>query len=152
MQRAKSLTFVHQDILTSPSQAYYILDEILISGELQVTSLSGGTISSSTSLMFFFLGGAPWRGKVAMTRLWFKWLRQSLWGVQQKSCSPSHLRTGADSCRGDWWEEKCSGSTVPGEKWSKMDKCCHIFLWKSKVWKQDQTSRFMPRLQTHKQE
>ena len=56
------------DIYTSPSQAYYILDEILISGELQVASLSWGTISSSTSLMFFFWGGhfdvakLQWRG------------------------------------------------------------------------------------------
>lgn len=51
MQRAKSLTSVHLDVLTSPSQAYYILDEILISGELQVASLAWGTI--------FLWGGAP---------------------------------------------------------------------------------------------
>lgn len=74
MQRAKSLTFVHQDILTSPSQAYYILDEILISGELQVTSLSGGTISSSTSLMFFF-----WVGHLDVAKLQWRGSDSSGW-------------------------------------------------------------------------
>ena len=153
MQRAKSLTSVHQDVLTSPSQAYYILDEILISGELQVASLSWGTISSPTSLTFFLWGGTlTWQScNDNDSSGW-----DSLCEESSKRAVLHHISE-QEQIAAVLIGGKRNVLAVPsqvknGQRLTNVVIFFYIFLWKSKVWKQDQTSRFMPRLQTHKQE